>query len=78
MSRIGAITHDALALSGPTSIELSATVYKRCACGTPNTDCLPNCRRCGAAAVIENHGTVAYWHRNRIMRAWRQILGWIT
>lgn len=57
-------------------ISINAVVLKKCECGEKQTG-WSACPSCGAAAVVVNHGTVAYYHRNFFMRVLYRVKRWM-
>ena len=57
-------------------IELHALVYKRCLCGQAQFG-WRECPSCGAAAVTEDQGIVAYYHESWLNRVWFRVRKWM-
>ena len=60
------------ATSLATEIKMRATVLKQCVCGQAQFG-WKVCPVCGREAVVQDHGVVAYYHKNPVKRWWFKI-----
>ena len=60
------------ATSVANEIKLRAVVLKQCPCGQSQYG-WKVCPACGREAVIQDHGVVAYYHKNPVKRWWFKV-----